>query len=60
MSEIDLNCYGKRQIRRKDIISLKRLIEIFPEFPEDTEGKTYVLKLVNGELQFIEEEENNG
>ena len=56
MDELYINCYGKRQIRRKDIISLQKLIEKLPEIPEETEGKTYVLKLVNGELQFIEEE----
>lgn len=29
---------------------------LLPEFPEVTEGKTYVLKLVEGVLTWVEEE----
>ena len=50
----DINCYGKRQVRRKDIKKLENMQEL-PEMPEDT-TKTYVLKLVQGEIQWVEEE----
>ena len=56
MSYEDINCYGKRQIRRKDIINLQNLIDKLPELPEVLEDKTYTLKLVNGELKWIEQE----
>ena len=55
MSYEDINVYGKRVVRKKDIVKLQGMIEL-PEMPDDVEDKTYVLKIVNGKLQWVEEE----
>lgn len=57
--------YGKRQLRRSFVEYIGELVQTFPdpkdiivlpELPDDLEGKTYSLKLVNGEIKWVEEE----
>lgn len=53
--------YSESQLERKITNGVSAGLEsiaglLLPEFPEVTEGKTYVLKLVKGVLTWVEEE----